>query len=913
MLATKLFPPGRREVLVARPRLAEQLDMSLADPHHLTLVSAPAGFGKTTLLTAWLESLGHRHHGLVTAWVSLDSGDNDLTRLLTHVAAALGGPGLDLDPSWSQQPSGNGIAAVTALVNELATAREAAPERRWVLVLDDYHVIRATAVHEAVSFLLDHLPRQVHLVIATRSDPPLPLARLRTRGQLVEVRAVDLRFSTAEARDFLNRVMGLDLTERDVEALESRTEGWVAGLQLAALSLRNATTRAETSQFIDAFTGSNRFVIDYLLDEVLARLSETEHEFLLRTSVLERLTGSLCDALTETPGGAGTLEQLERDNVFVVALDTERTWFRYHHLFADVLRARLIAAHPDAVPQLHLRASQWFADHDYAPDAVNHALAGGDGRRAAYLVEQALPQTRRARHDTTLLNWVAALPAEAVRASPVLNILSGWSAMMSGDLAAMEASLDEADAALSRGARDPAVAAGWAPTEDLRTAPATVHVYRAALAQARGDVATVVEHAEHALALAQPEDHFVRGAAGGFLGMAAWAAGDMDRALSTFTQAAQDLRVAGNHVDALDTSIVVGSMWLTAGRPTRARRTYEEALTAAMANGAPYPRATPDLHVALAELDIERHDLDAAQEHLDTARLLGERSSITENRYRWYAVTAQLHGARGNHRAAVGLLQEAQDRYRPGAYPDIRPIPAMRARVHIAAGDLRDAEQWAREQHVSLDEDASFLREFDQLTLVRLLLAQGPPTTELARVLGTLDRLQAAAQGARAGTTLEVGMLRALTLSEMSQEDAAVAELDRALVASPEADQYLRLFLDEGVPMRALLQAAATAGDRHPAAADLAHRAELAAMARPAATATHAGEPASAAGLVDPLSERELEVLRLLDSELTGPEISSHLYVSLNTLRTHTKRIFTKLGVRNRAAAVRRGRELGLL
>ncbi len=869
VLATKLFPPSRRETLVTRARLAEGLEASLSEPHHLTLVSAPAGFGKTTLLTAWLDALRDTRPDVRTAWVSLDGGDNDLARLLMHVAAALAAPGPEVDSAWVQQGTGDGTAALTALVNELVAAGQRTPDRHWLLVLDDYHVIDAPAVHESLTFLLENLPRRVHLVVSTRADPPLPLARMRTRGHLVEVRAADLRFTTAEARDFLNRVMGLDLTERDVAALEDRTEGWVAGLQMAALSLRNTRTREEAAQFIDAFTGSNRFIVDYLVDEVLARLSAPEHQFLLRTSLLDRLTGSLCDSLTGTPGGAAVLERLERDNLFVVALDADRAWFRYHHLFADVLKARLLAEQPDIIPALHLRASRWYADHDLAPDAVTHALAAGDAPRAAYLIEQALPRTRRARQDATLLSWVAALPDEVVRRSPVLSILSCWSAMMSGDLEAMAARLDDAEAALVLGAQDPSVAAMWAQTEDLRTAPATVNVYRAALAQARGDVTGTVQRARQALSSAGQDDHFVRGAAGGFLGMAAWAAGEVDRALSTFTQAARDLRAAGNDVDALDASVVLGNMWVTAGRPGRARRTYEQALSTATAKGEPYPRATPDLHVGLAELDVERNDLGAAQAHLDSARTVGERASITENRYRWFVANAQLQLARGHHAAAVDQLDEAQELYRPGTYPDIRPIPAMRARAHIAAGDLAEAQQWAHDHHVSLADDVTFLHEYEQLTLARLYLAGAHrpagsrPVTRsasLTRVLEALRRLHDAADAARPGTVLEVGVLRALTLQAMDEPEQAIGALDTAFARAPEPEQYVRLFLDEGAPMITLLRRAAGPGrDVDSAAATHAGRLLHAAEAGgPPDTRS----PSAPAGLVDPLSDRELQVLR---------------------------------------------------
>ena len=919
MLATKLFPPTPRSGLVARPRLAEQLDSTLNRGHRLTLISAPAGFGKSTLLSDWAA----RRAGadVAVAWLSLDEGDNTLSRFLAHLWAGLSGVGLDLDAEQLDALiAAPTSAAITAVVNELEHVGQQRPGTHWLLVLDDYHVIVEPDVHEAMTFLLDHMPEQLHLLVATRSDPPFPLSRLRSRGQLTEVRAAGLRFAPSEAQAFLNEVMGLDLADSDVQALEERTEGWIAGLQLAALSLRGLAEHREIVDFIEDFTGSNRLVIDYLVDEVLARQSAEVRGFLLSTSILQRLTGSLCDSVTGRTDGGRVLEELDRANVFVVALDGQRSWYRYHHLFGDVLRARLMAEDPHQVPALHRAASGWYAAQGLLADAVRHALAAGDDERAAYLMESALPELRRTRQDSLMLAWIRSLPEPVARRRPVLSIVSAWSLMMTGDLAGMEHRLDDAEAALAAGALDVELAASWADTEDLRTAPATLWVYRAALAQARGDVPATVAHARHAMDLAGAEDHFVRGAGGGILGLAAWASGDVEQALTTFSEAVRSLHAAGNLVDELDSTVVLGDMWLTAGRPHQARRLYEQALATATQGGEPYPRATADLHVGLAEIDRELNDLAGAAAHLETARVLREHSTITENRYRWFVAAAQVRAASADHVGAVKLLNQAQALYRPGFYPELRPIAAMRARVHIAAGDLGPAEDWALDRGVTASDDVTFLWEYDHLTLVRLLLAQHRAGAagrgvrsvgELSDVLGLLDRLHDDAAPTRAGSLMEIGMLRAVTLHVLGERSEALAELQQSLDRAPEPDGYVRLFLDEGPPMLALLHDAAASvglsgsdvvGQHARRLLDAAARAEL-----PPAAAT-GGVP-----LADPLSERELEVLRRLDSDLTGPELARQLFVSLNTLRTHTKRIFTKLDVTNRSAAVRRARELGLL
>jgi LuxR family maltose regulon positive regulatory protein len=902
VLATKVFAPARRPLLVARPRLIDRLDAALDPGRRLTLISAPAGFGKTTLVTDWIEHTTRRQPATGVAWLSLDDGDNDLPRLLTHLVAALqrveedlGSEALDLLHDTITLPV---EATLTALINDVARTAG-----QIVLVLDDYHVIEARPVHEAMTFLIDHLPPQLRLVVTSRSDPPLPLSRLRTRDELVELRAADLRFTPDEATSFLNQVMGLGLSTPDVDALETRTEGWIAGLQLVALSLRDHT---DVPGFIGAFTGSHRFVLDYLVDEVLQHQPPHVREFLLHTAVLDRLAGPLCDAVTGRTDSAVMLESLDRGNLFVVALDERREWSRYHHLFADMLRARLRSEEPDLVPVLHRRASDWYERHDLAEDAVRHALAARDFDHAAHLIELALPAMRRHRQDAMLLGWLAVLPDEVVRRSAVLSVFYGWMLMVSGDLEAVEDRLDDAERALAAGSTP------GADNEELRTLPMTLAIYRASLAQARGDVAGTAQHAQRALEMAGPGDHFSRGAAAGFLGLSAWANGDIEPGLRTFSEAVRSLRLAGNLADALSGTIVLADLWLAAGRPDRARGLYEAALREATAHGGAEGTAmslpTADLYVGLSELDRERGDLAGATRHLETAQTLGERAATTENRHRWLLAMARVREAEGDPDGALDLLDQAERRYRRGFFPDVRPIAAMTARIRIAQGKLSEAVDWARERGLSATDDLSYLHEFDHLTLVRLLIAQHrshPDASTIREAIGLLDRLhEAAAHSARFGSLLEIGTLRALAHQAQGDLTLALDTLEQALGQTPEPGGYGRLLLDEGEPMVSLLHAAGERGRL----GDQARR-----LLRVGMPAEDASDPVTPPSRTDPLSDRELQVLRLLDSTMSGPEIARELFVTLNTLRSHTKHIFIKLDVNSRAAAVSRAQERGLL
>ena len=833
LLTTKLYVPRARPGLVPRSRLLERLDAGATA--RLTLLSAPPGFGKSTLLAEWSRAATAAPRRV--AWLSLDAGDSDPGSFWSYVVASLEPAVPGLHEACQELADAGQVPtpeAITVLLNELAGVSDDV----W-LILDDFHLVQNSDVTDGVRFLLEHLPPQVHLLISTRVDPDLPLSRWRGRGELVELRAADLRFNRDEAADYLRDATGLELAATDVDALGERTEGWIAALQLAAVSLRG---RADATSFIERFAGDDRYIVDYLMDEVLAHQPDDVRAFLLRTAVLDRLTGALCDAVTGLEGGADTLARLERANLFVVPLDDQLVWFRYHHLFADVLRARLLAERPAEVPVLHRRASSWHQANGFTDDAIRHALAAGDSDHAGVLIEAALPDARRDRRDTAMIGWLQALPEETIGRNPVLSTLRAWASLVAGDLEAMEAWLDRADGLLA--GVPPGSPPPWAETEELRTLPASIAMYRASLSQARGDLPGVVRHARRALDAAGPDDHFWRGAAAGFLALAAWSEGDISTAVQTFTAAVASLHAAGALVDELSSTALLAEMWTVAGRPDRARDLCKRALSASEALGLGAARATSDLHVALAELDLDAGEPASAAKHLAAAQPLAEREPNSESRYRWFVAAARLSGVHGDPERAIGLLDQADSYYRPGYYPNVRPIAAMRARLWISAGDLVRASDWVTESGVALTDEVTYLKEYEHLTLVRLVLAARPGEVDEARNL--LRRLEeAAASSGRAGSLVEIRALAARAQDTTGRGNGPVP----------------------------------------------------AALSQPA----------------DALTDRELQVLRLLDSELSGPEIARALFVSHNTLRTHTKHIFTKLDVTTRRAAVAQARTRGLL
>ncbi len=938
LLRTKLYIPPLRPNLIPRPRLIDRLNQGLQLSHKLALISAPAGFGKTTLVTEWLFALTEQDPitpaparpltRSQTAWLSLDEADNDLTRFLTYLIAALqtlalsqaegvaaniGEGALGILQS-SQPPPVEPL--LTSLINDISAVPDTI-----ILVLDDYHLIDpspvdAPTIDSALAFLIENSPPQMHLVIATREDPLLPLSRLRARGQLTEIRAADLRFTYSEATEFLNQLMGLNLSAADIVALEKRTEGWIAGLQLAAISLQG---KADTTRLIESFSGSNRLVFDYLLEEVLNQQPETIQTFLLHTSILNRLTASLCDALTGQEDGQQTLEMLDRANLFIVPLDEERRWYRYHHLFADLLRQRLRKIDPELISTLHGRASDWYEQNGQRSDAIRQALAAEDFERAAGLAEMAWQAMDHTLQSATWLGWVRRLPDEMVRARPVLSAQCGWALLDGGELEAAEVRLRDAEQWLERPAADMVVT----DQEQYRALPATIATARAFLTQARGDVAGSLKYARRALEVTPEDDLFRRAQANAFLGTAYWSYGDLEAAQEAMADWIASVQES-NIVFAIASSFVLAEIMVARGRLREAMSALQGALGLAAEDDERAQRVTAHLYLDLAMLYHEMGDREQVGRHLAKCRELGERSTLVDWPYRWRLAQARLKASEGDLEAALVLLDEAERLHLRSVLPDYRPIEALKARVYIRQGRVTRALEWAAERDVSIKDELTYLREFEHITLARALMAdydRGREQSSMIEAMGLLERLlKAAEEGKRTASMIEILMLQALAQGARNNTLPALASLERAL-ALAEPEGYHQLFVDEGPPMAALLRKLKAEGASlkldeggRPALSQAEGRAEYSEKLL-AAFGKQEPHPSSfiPQPSFEPLSEREVEVLQLIAEGLTNPEIASRLYLSLNTVKVHTRNIYGKLGIHNRTQAVTRARALGIL
>jgi LuxR family maltose regulon positive regulatory protein len=876
LLATKLFVPPARPELVSRSRLIERLNAGLEQDRYFTrrlsLVSAPPGFGKTTLVSVWLKTLDHPY-----AWLALDEGDSDPARFFTYLLAAL----QRIDPDIGQAALGTLQAPqppppevlLTSLINDIATAPQP-----FILVLDDLHLIQAKAIHQQLAFLLEHQPSQMHVVIATREDPPLPLSRWRARGQMADIRQADLRFTEEETADFLQRVMRLDLSCADVAAIQRRTEGWIACLQLAALSLRG---RDDKRQLVQAFTGSHRYILDYLIEEVFQRQPADVQDFLLKTSLLDRFNASLCNAVAERDDSREVLLALEQANLFIVPLDESRQWFRYHRLFADLLRQQLCAVGMEGfVPLLHKRASRWYEAEGFSADAVRHALSACDWARAATLIVDFGGVMLKCGEVTTLLAWLRALPDEEVRARPLLCFSYGWALVLTGRMDAAESYLGQAEQA----AQDDAALLG------------NIVCTRAYIARARGDDRRTIELSQRALSILPQADLLSRSAVAVNLGIAHWNSGHLTEAEQAFIDADHAARQSGNTYAGLTALSFLGTIQAAQSRLRQAA----ELLRQTIRSGEQSP-ATALAHTELSALLYEWNDLESAADHLQRGIELGQHGGNVEVQIGSYRMLARVKQAQGDASPALDALQKAHQLAREKDVPPL--IRARNAACHVqialAQDDTATAIRWA--EQATEHADGSPFYPLLGLAQARLLLAQNQKTAAAEQLATQYET------AVRAGWQFGVVEVRVLQALAAPTPTGALAFLADALaLAQPEG--YVRTFVDKGEPMAALLREAASQGIAPDYVAKL-------------LTAFHAAPqergrpepPPPAQPLIEPLSERELQVLRLVAAGLSNRDIAEALYISVNTVKTHLQRIYGKLGVSSRTAAATKAQELNLL
>jgi LuxR family maltose regulon positive regulatory protein len=893
LLATKIAIPRITSELLPRSRLSSRLEA--ATTRELVLISTPAGFGKTTFLAGWARSTERP-----VAWLSLDGDDNDPARFWRYMVAAvssvrrgIGEPALSL-LNASAQPTPK--AVITVLVNELT----AHPDE-FVFILDDYHRIESPAIHDDLAFLLEQLPPGMHMVISTRSDPPIPLARFRARGQLVELRAADLRFTLDESIDLLRRVWELSLPEESIATLEERTEGWVTGLQLAALALRGASNPA---QFIQDFTGSHRYILDYLTEEVLEQQPDDVRSFLLKTSVLDQLCGPLCDVLTGRSDGQQMLEDLERANLFLVPLDEERRWYRYHHLFADLLFARLQSSNPQQVPELHRNAATWYEEHGLVSETLRHTLAAGDAVWAAQLVEQYSEEVLRRGEGETLRGWLAALPQEVVRSRPRLALAQVIASFNAGRIQAAEALLKDAERALPTALNEPYKPSIGKELSMLVNVPASIALLHSSLATLRGDAERATDLVRQAEALLVEDERGPSISVRWNLAQADWMRGHMGEAERAFADIVAEGREAGEPHLTLTAGFVLGRIQQAQGRLRAAYRTYQEGLRFAGGTGSKMVLSTAVAHIGMAQVLYESNQLEEALVHIMEGISLSRQLISTQSLATGLITLAWTRQAMGDPVGARKAMDEAYQVMLPAQVVSLfNPVPAEQARLYLAQGNIEEAARWVEERRLNEDDEPSYARELEYLVLARTLFNQNLPD----RALTLLESLETAAQAqVRGGSLIEIQVLKALGFQAAGKSDQAMKALAQALMQA-EPEGYSRTFVDEGPHMAALLHQAALRGVTPD------YIARLLAAFPTIDWGIQTSSSSATFGFNEPLSERELEILRLLASGASNQEIAKFLSIAVTTAKKHVSNIIRKLGVNNRTQAVSRGRDLGLL
>jgi LuxR family maltose regulon positive regulatory protein len=910
-LTTKLNAPQPPVQLVSRPHLVERLQQAMERP--LTLVAAPAGFGKTTLLSSWIV-----HAALPVVWLSLEQDDDDLTRFWSYVFTAharlhpgLGTSALSLLQVSPPAPLPPIESVLSVWINELATLPQ-----EMAFVLDDYHLITAPAIHRSVTYLIDHLPPHLHLVLVTRADPPLPLARLRARRQMTEIRVADLRFSSEEVKAFLTRELRQDLSAEQIATLEARTEGWVAGLQLAALAMQG---RTDLAGFLQAFSGSHRYIIDYLVEEVLARQSEPVQTFLLQTAILERLCGPLCEAVmgvAREPGGEASgqamLEQVEQANLFLIPLDDERRWYRYHQLFAEALRHRLQRSQPDLVPDLHRRASAWYEQRGLTRDAIHHALTAADFELAASLIENMAEITAKRGELATLRTWLEALPAELIRSRVELGLWQAWLLTLSGQYDSAEQLLQDLEPKLrtsTTGSELPTTIGSIerpqldATRRGLIEYAGRAAAIRAFIAYRRGDIPGTIDLALQALEQL-PFDQSFRGLVAWYLGMAYQYRGDQAKGAIALTEAKTSSMAAGNSYVAFMATYELAQMQVRQGYLHQADQSYLQALELGEERGA-HLAATGPACVGRGDLQREWNHLDQASDLLQAGMAQCQQTGNISILLMGHIMLTRVKQAQGDAAGADLLIGKIPHILRSSRRSPLEEAycSAWHARLALAQGDLTRAARWVKDRQLGVDDELSTQREIEYLILARVLIMQHRPHEALPLLRRLL--LLAEREG-RVSSALEVMVLQALASQAVGDEAKAIERLSRALfLAEPEG--YMRLFVDEGAPMLSLLRQARQRG----LVPDY-----VAALLSAFDTQTAAASPAQSSHplvLLEPLTERELEVLRLLAAGLSNAAIAQELVITVGTVKRHANSIYGKLGVQSRSQAIARAHTMHLL
>lgn len=884
LLRTKFFVPPIRAKQIPRPRLSDLIHGGL--DRALILVSAPAGYGKTTLVSSWLKETK-----IPSAWISLDGSDNDPIRFLQYLLAALVPIAPSIEDDLVSMLQGIQPAqfenVINLLVNELASFPEP-----FVLVLDDFHVLHSEAILKMLSYLLEHMPPQMHLVTLTRTDPPLPLARLRVRGQLLDIRADQLRFTQDEAAAFLNDVMRLTLSANDISAMETRTEGWIAGLQLAALSMQGSK---DIHGFVSAFTGSHRYVMDYLAEEVLKLQPKKVSNFLLQTSILDRLCGSLCEAVidvdtAETVDGQAMLESLEGMNLFVIPLDQERHWYRYHHLFADVLRKRLEHQHPQLLPELHRGTSQWYEQNGFIAESIQHAIMTGDQDRTAQLIEQNGCFLLMSGEVATLLNWADAIEFQSEN-HPWLAIQRAWALALIGDLERVEPTLQAPEKLL----------APLEHTVDVRTMLGTIAAARAHCANSRGDTHSAAEYARQALELlpdCSSISKSIRSVLISILGDASWINGNLEEATRAYTEAIRIGREANNLHMVIIANSNIADILMRQGQLHRAADTYTQSLQMAVRPDGQRSPLAARLFAGMGRLSYEWNRLDDAEQNvrqcMELSRIWGD---IGQQAYA-YAILARLEQARNNPEQAREAMRRVEQLISEHANSPRWSIQVKfeLARVWLAQGNLERPSERIQKRGLQIQDEIPYRRESEYVLLLRVLLARGDH--ESAIILSN-RLLQLAETTGQVGLVIEALILQALALQGKKETEQALAALERALaLAQPEG--YVRSFLDEGEAMtRLLCQAQSRQVGSDYVDVLLSKIGKTSGMIQP-----------SMQLLVEPLTTREVEVLKLIEAGCSNEDIARQLVISITTVKRHISNIYGKLGVKSRTQALAIGKEL---